>query len=146
MRQEGRLGSNGGASALGIAAPKKRLVCIAHSMSFKRLISCPQVGTVGVGMPFYLIHCGCFLEGFCKFYARVSACTSQIINGKPVERRLGDWAQMKSSKGKVYFFHLKTQVSQWVEPADWKELEEKERLEEEEDAAARLASLQGCVH
>ena len=97
-------------------------------------------------MPFYLIHCGCFLEGFCKFYSRVSAFTSQIINGKPVERRLGDWAQMKSSKGKVYFFHLKTQVSQWVEPADWKELEEKERLEEEEDAAARLASLQGCVH
>ena len=72
------------------------------------------------------------------------ACSWQIINGKPVERRLGDWAQMKSSKGKVYYFHLKTQNSQWVEPADWKELEEKERIEEEEAAAARLAALQGC--
>ena len=70
-------------------------------------------------------------------------CFCQIINGKPVERRLGDWAQMKSSKGKVYYFHLKTQNSQWVEPADWKELEEKERIEEEEATAARLVALQG---
>ena len=50
---------------------------------------------------------------------------------------------MKSSKGKVYYFHLKTQNSQWIEPADWKELEEKETIEEEEAAAARLAALQG---
>ena len=71
---------------------------------------------------------------------------SQIINGKPAERRLGDWAQMKSSKGKVYYFHLKTHVNQWVEPAEWKQLEEKERLEEEEAAAARIAALQGRVY
>ena len=68
---------------------------------------------------------------------------AQIINGKPAERRLGDWAQMKSSKGKVYYFHLKTQVSQWVEPAEWKQLEERERGEEEEALAARAAFLQG---
>ena len=68
MRQEGRLGSNGGASALGIAAPKKRLVCIAYSMSSKRLFSCSQVGTVGVGMPFYLLHCG-IVGGFSRAFA-----------------------------------------------------------------------------
>ena len=53
---------------------------------------------------------------------------------------------MKSSKGKVYYFHLKTLVNQWVEPADWKQLEEKERMKEEEAAVARLADLQGCLN
>ena len=33
-----------------------------------------------------------------------------IINGKPAVRRLGRWAQMKSSSGKIYYFHLDTQV------------------------------------
>lgn len=35
-----------------------------------------------------------------------------IINGKPAEKLLGDWALMKSSKGKLYYFNLKTMVSE----------------------------------
>jgi hypothetical protein len=33
-----------------------------------------------------------------------------IINGKPVVKRLGNWAQMKSSSGKTYYFHLAKQA------------------------------------
>ena len=30
---------------------------------------------------------------------------------------------MRSSKGKVYYFHQKTEISQWDEPGEWKQLE-----------------------
>ncbi len=49
-----------------------------------------------------------------------------IINGKPAQKLLGDWALMLSSRGRPYYFHLKTQVSQWLEPPEWKELERQE--------------------
>ena len=39
--------------------------------------------------------------------AEVKQTKRLIINGKPVHKLLGDWAQMSSSKGKKYYFHLK---------------------------------------
>ncbi len=52
-----------------------------------------------------------------------------IINGKPAQKLLGDWALMLSSRGRPYYFHLKTQVSQWLEPPEWKNLERQEMCE-----------------
>ena len=43
-----------------------------------------------------------------------------IVNGKPALEVQGDWALFFSaSKGKKYYFNLKTQVNQWTKPKTW---------------------------
>ena len=31
----------------------------------------------------------------------------------------GDWALFESSKGRRYYFNIKTQSNQWVKPTEW---------------------------
>jgi len=42
-----------------------------------------------------------------------------MINGKEALAMHGDWALMKSSSGKKYFFNIKTMVNQWTKPKEW---------------------------
>ena len=43
-----------------------------------------------------------------------------IVNGKPALEVQGDWALFfSSSKGKKYYFNLKTAVNQWTKPKNW---------------------------
>lgn len=48
------------------------------------------------------------------------AKTKVIVNGKPALEVQGDWALFFSaSKGKKYYFNLKTLVNQWTKPDGW---------------------------
>ena len=42
-----------------------------------------------------------------------------IVNGKPALDVQGEWALFQSSKGRKYFFNLKTLENQWTKPASW---------------------------
>ena len=42
-----------------------------------------------------------------------------IINGKEALEHQGNWALFKSSKGRKYYFNIKTQSNQWVKPQEW---------------------------
>ena len=47
-----------------------------------------------------------------------------IINGKEALEHQGDWALFESSKGRKYYFNIKTQSNQWVKPKEWIEKSE----------------------
>ena len=42
-----------------------------------------------------------------------------FINGKEALEHQGDWALFESSKGRKYYFNIKTQSNQWVKPQEW---------------------------
>ena len=42
-----------------------------------------------------------------------------IVNGKEALDHQGDWALFESSKGRKYYFNIKTQSNQWVKPQEW---------------------------
>ena len=42
-----------------------------------------------------------------------------IINGKEALEHQGNWALFESSKGRKYYFNIKTQSNQWVKPKEW---------------------------
>ena len=42
-----------------------------------------------------------------------------IVNGKEALEHQGDWALFESSKGRKYYFNIKTQTNQWVKPEEW---------------------------
>jgi len=48
-----------------------------------------------------------------------SAKKKVIVNGKPALDVQGEWALFQSSKGRKYFFNLKTLENQWTKPASW---------------------------
>ena len=47
-----------------------------------------------------------------------------IVNGKEALDHQGDWALFESSKGRKYYFNIKTQSNQWVKPKEWIEKSE----------------------
>ena len=38
---------------------------------------------------------------------------------RPPQRRCGDWCEFLSSKGKLYYFHIKKGYTQWTKPDIW---------------------------
>ena len=42
-----------------------------------------------------------------------------IINGKEALEHQGNWTLFESSKGRKYYFNIKTQSNQWVKPEEW---------------------------
>merc|ERR1719410_2733555 len=51
----------------------------------------------------------------------------QTVNGlKTFLKRHGDWVEVVSNSGKVYYYNKRTLVNQWKKPEDW--LREEERL------------------
>ena len=51
----------------------------------------------------------------------------QTVNGlKTFLKRHGDWVEVVSKSGKVYYYNKRTLVNQWKKPEDW--LREEERL------------------
>ena len=42
-----------------------------------------------------------------------------IVNGKEALEHQGDWALFESSKGRKYYFNIKTQTNQWIKPEGW---------------------------
>ena len=42
-----------------------------------------------------------------------------IVNGKEALDHQGNWALFESSKGRKYYFNIKTQSNQWVKPQEW---------------------------
>ena len=52
----------------------------------------------------------------------VENSTKQMLPKKkkrPPQRRCGDWCEFLSSKGKLYYFHIKKGFTQWTKPDVW---------------------------
>ena len=38
---------------------------------------------------------------------------------RPPERKCGDWCEFLSSKGSIYYYHVKRGQTQWKKPETW---------------------------
>ena len=64
-----------------------------------------------------------------------------IVNGKEAMDHQGDWALFESSKGRKYYFNIKTQSNQWVKPEEWIEKSKNNVISDSKSLLKRLNPL-----